>query len=70
MPYCDGTVLEHRPAQQGLRLYFINVRVPDAKVLEHRPAQQGLRHGLSQVYGFGPERTRASSSTTRIKTTA
>ena len=39
----DGTVLDHRPLQQGLRLdltFFIFYHV---LVLDHRPLQQGLR---------------------------
>ena len=36
-------VLEHRPAQQGLRLIAHQPFAHLSYVLEHRPAQQGLR---------------------------
>ena len=39
-----SNVLEHRPAQQGLRQYHLpHSQYMALSVLEHRPAQQGLR---------------------------
>mgnify|MGYP007128413791 FL=1 len=39
-------VLEHRPAQQGLRQMNTSTINSYTIVLEHRPAQQGLRRFL------------------------
>ena len=37
-------VLDHRPLQQGLRLFGETYTYENRCVLDHRPLQQGLRH--------------------------
>ena len=46
----SSPVLEHRPAQQGLRLNPLALPFNAACVLEHRPAQQGLRHSTLYIF--------------------
>ena len=46
----NGSIQEHIPAKQGLKLYkWLNIFLNYEIIQEHIPAKQGLKHGLSYV---------------------
>ena len=63
-----GTLAEHLPLEQGLRLSEIYPQASFICLAEHLPLEQGLRHCRGQLkFPVYPAR-RASSIRTRIKT--